>query len=76
MNMKKGVPNMLEKDPSNLLIKKLRVLLLLEADFNTLYKINFNGMLTPSLEHPSEIPKKIGNKRSQVSNHLYLRKKN
>ena len=39
---KHGVSIMLVKAPGNYAVKKLRALLLLEADFNGLHKINFN----------------------------------
>ena len=44
---------MLEKAPGNFGVKKLRVLLFIEADHNALREINFNGRLTPSLEDSS-----------------------
>ena len=50
---------MLEKSPGNYTVEKLRALLLLEADFNGLHKINFNGRLMPSLEASSAIPQEI-----------------
>ena len=50
---------MLEKAPGNFTVKKLRALLLLEADFNTLHKINFNGRLMRYLEASSTIPQEI-----------------
>ena len=56
--------------------RKLRALLLLEADFNGLHKINFNWRLTPSLEASSSIPQEIiGGRRSQAAIHLALSKK-
>ena len=47
---------MLEKDPGNYTVEKLRALLLLESDFNGLHKLNFNGRLVPSLEASSSMP--------------------
>ena len=44
-----GVSIMLENSTGNLTVEKLRALLLLEADFNGLHKINFNGRLMPHL---------------------------
>ena len=41
---------MLEKALENIDIKKLRVILLLEADFNAVYKIIFNGRIMPRLK--------------------------
>ena len=56
---------MLEKYPGNLRVEKLRAILLLEADFNGLHKINFNGRLMPRLEATSSIPQEIiGGRRS------------
>ena len=56
---------MLEKSPGNLIVEKLRALLLLKADFNGLHKINFNGRLMPCLEDTSSIPQEIiGGRRS------------
>ena len=67
---------MLEKSPGNFRVEKLRAVLLLEADFNGLHKINFNGRLMPRLEATSSIPQKIiGGRRSQVATHLALSKK-
>ena len=66
---------MLEKAPGDFLIQKLHILSLLEADCNTLYNINFNGMLIPSLEDSSNAPQEIiGSRRSQAATHLALRK--
>ena len=56
---KRGVSVMLESSPGNYTVEKLRALLLLEADFNGLHKINFNGRLMPSLEASSAIPQEI-----------------
>ena len=41
---------MLEKLKENINIKKLRVILLLEMDLNTIHKIMFNSRLIPTLE--------------------------
>ena len=41
---------MLEKHPNNISVSKLRAILLLEADFNTINKIIFNTKLIPKLE--------------------------
>ena len=57
--LKRGLFIMLEKAPSNFLVEKLRALLLLEADFNALHNINFNGRLMSSLETSSVMPQKI-----------------
>ena len=67
---------MLEKSPGNLRVDKLRAILLLEADYNGLHKINFNGRLMPMLEATSSIPHEIiGDRRSQAATHLDLNKK-
>ena len=44
----RDVSIMLEKSPGNFTVEKFLALLLLEADFNSLNKINFNGTLMPS----------------------------
>ena len=67
---------MLEKYLGNFTVEKLRALLLLEADFNGLHKINFNRRLMPSLEASSSMPQEIiGDRRSQATTHLALSKK-
>ena len=67
---------MLEKDEGMIDVKRLRAILLLEADFNALHKINFNNRLMPHLEASSSIPAKIiGGRRSQSATHLALSKK-
>ena len=50
---------MLEKLPGKILVSKLRVILLLEADFNALHKIIFNGRILPALEKEGLIPQEI-----------------
>ena len=66
---------MLEKNPVKFLVEKLWALLLLEADFNALHKINFNDRLMPSLELSSAILHEIiGGRISQATIHLALRK--
>ena len=50
---------MLKKAPGNIDIKKLRVILLLEADFNIVYKIIFNKRIMPRLEEANTIPYEI-----------------
>ena len=50
---------MLEKSEGNVYITKLRALLLLEADFNTLNKIVFNSRTLPTIEASRTIPYKI-----------------
>ena len=51
-------------------------MLFLEADFNGLYKINFNSRLIPLLGASSSTPQEIiGRRRSQADTHLALSKK-
>ena len=67
---------MLEKVAGNINVQKLRAILLLEADFNALYKIVFNNRLIPKLEEVDAIPVEIiGGRRAQVATHLTLSKK-
>ena len=47
---------MLKKEKGNINIEKLRVILLLEADFNGLNKIIYNSRVIPELEKREEIP--------------------
>ena len=46
----KGVLLMLEKSLGKTNVKKLKVILLIEVDFNVLYEIIFNGRIMPALE--------------------------
>ena len=72
----KGVSVMLEKVACNINIQKLRAILLLEADFNALHKIEFNNRLIPKLEEVDAIPVEIiGGRRAQAATHLALSKK-
>ena len=72
----KEVSVILEKFLGNMNVQKLRVILLLKADFNTLYKIVFNGRIMPALEKASMIPCEIiGKRRTQLAIHLVLNKK-
>ena len=72
----KEVSVMLEKSLGNTNIQKLRVILLLEVDFNMLYKIVFNSRIMLVLENTSVIPYKIiGERRTQSAIHLVLNKK-
>ena len=67
---------MLEKSVGNVQVSKLRAILLLEADFNTLNKIIFNNCTLPSLEVSQSILYEIiGGRRSQSSIHVALNKK-
>ena len=67
---------MLEKSPGKILVEKLQAILLLEADFNVLYKIIFNGRILPTLERNNIIPSEIiGGRRSQSTLHVALNKK-
>ena len=56
---KRGVSVMLENSPGNYKVEKLRAFLQLEADFNALHKINFNGRLMTSLKDSSSISQEI-----------------
>ena len=47
------------KKTANISVTKLRAMLLLEADYNTMNKIIFNTRLTPILEEWNMIPRKI-----------------
>ena len=68
---------MLEQAPRNLAVEKSRASLLLEADFNSCHKINFNGRMMTSLEDSSETPQEITRSvTSQDASHLDLSKKN
>ena len=40
----------LEKSPENMSMQKLRIILLLEVEFNVLHKIIFNRRMIPELE--------------------------
>ena len=67
---------MLEKVRGQIDIFKLRVILLLESDFNTLNKLVFNMRLIPSLEYKKAIPYKIiGEKRDYLAIYIALNKK-
>ena len=50
---------MLEKAPRKIDVSKLRVILLLKADFNTIYKIIFNSCLMLILEKKYCVPQKV-----------------
>ena len=55
---------MLKKSKGNINVKKLRSILLLEADLNTLHKIIFNGRVLPTIERHNQMPKEvIGDRR-------------
>lgn len=51
---------MLEETPGKFLVEKLRAILLIKEDYNTLRNINFNGKLIPYLKAfytaPQEAP--------------------
>ena len=55
----KRVSIMLEKKPNNISVSKLRVILLLEANFNMANKIIFNTQLISQMEQHNEIPREI-----------------
>ena len=50
---------MLEKKPGVVRVDKLRAILLLEANFNSINKIIFNTKLIPSIEYSQSIPREI-----------------
>ena len=50
---------MIEKSPGQIDITKLRVILLLEADYNAVNKIIFNNRVMPSIEQDNRILHKI-----------------
>ena len=57
-------------------MKKIRAILLLEVDFNAVYKIIFNGRIIPRLEETNTIPYEIiGSRRAQAVIYLVLNKK-
>ena len=67
---------MLEILKGNIDIIKVRVILLLEANFNDLTKIFFNFRVTPSLENYSFIPYKIiRGRRDYLAVYIVLNKK-
>jgi hypothetical protein len=51
----KGILVMLEKSLGKTNVKKLKVILLLEVDFNVLYKTIFNSRIMPALEVKDKI---------------------
>ena len=66
---------MLEKSEGNVYVTKLRALLLLEADFNTLNKIVFNIRALPTIEALKTIPYKIiGGRRGKSLVYVILNK--
>ena len=60
----KSVSIMLEKKANILLVEKLRTILLLEADYNTLNKIIFNTRIIPMMEERNDIPYIVGGRHS------------
>ena len=67
---------MLEKRSGNVDVVKLRAILLLEANFNSINKILFNRYILPSLENSQSISYEIiGSRRGQSSYHVALNKK-
>ena len=66
----------LEKKQGEISISKLRVILLLEADFNVINKIVFNTRLIPTLKAKDMIPREImGRRRGILAIHVALNKK-
>ena len=67
---------MLEKKANNILVAKLCVILLLEADFNIVNKILFNTRIIPQIKQYEEIPKEIvGSRRLKSAIHIAINKK-
>ena len=67
---------MILKKEANILVTKLRSLLLLEADYNAMNKIIFNTRLIPSLELYKMIPTEIiGDRRGMSAICIALNKK-
>ena len=67
---------MLENIAGNINIAKLRAILLLEVDFNTLNKIIFNRRVILRIKTAKTIPYEvIGGRRGQSSLHVALNKK-
>ena len=50
---------MLEKSAGNVYVQKLRAILLLEVDFNAMYKIIFNNKLILNIEAVNAIPMEV-----------------
>ena len=66
----------IRKSPGNMNVQKLRVVLLLEVDLNTLYKIIFNSRIMLVLEEKNVILYKIiGGSQTQSVIYLVLNKK-
>ena len=66
----------LEKKPRVVKVTKLRAILLLGADFNSVNKILFNTRLIPLMEQIYVIPKEIiGSRRAQLAIQLAVHKK-
>ena len=67
---------MLEKVSGNVQVQKLRAILLLEADFNTIHKIIFKNRLMLNIEAMNAIPMEvIGGRWLQAATYLALDKK-
>jgi len=67
---------MLEKKPNEIVVSKLRAILLLEANFNAANKIIFNTRLIPQIEDRNETPREIiGSHHSQSAIHITVNKK-
>ena len=64
------------ESPGNIDMIKLRAILLLEANFNSMNKILFNGCILPSLENSQSILYEvIGGRRDQSLYYIALNKK-
>ena len=66
----------LEKKENDILVTKLHVILLLEANFNAANKIIFNTRMIPQIEYRNEILREIvGGRRSQSTIYIVINKK-
>ena len=67
---------MLKKQHNNIVVSKLRAILLLKTDFNSINKIVFNSLLIPTLENNKLILKKIiWGRRGQSVIYIVVNKK-
>ena len=72
---KNRVSVILEKVRGQIDISKLRAILLLEEDFNTLNKLIFNMRLIPSLKYKKYISHEVIDERSYSAIYIALNKK-
>ena len=73
---KKGLTVMLEKEPGNIDVERLRAILLLEADFNFLNKLYFGSRMIDRAHQDSLIPpESFGGVKHRNPHHLALTRK-